>query len=99
MKVELVVIVVRVIAWDLLKIIPYWYESDICQDCGFFERDIYHLTENYLCALKDDLQGKFRKLRDNFQQISGTSALYFAMIVSTTLATINKHIYIAFRYY
>ena len=28
--------------------------------------DIYHLTENALCALKADLQGKFRKLRDIF---------------------------------
>ena len=65
----------------------------------FFERDIYHLIENALCALKADLQGKFRKLRDNFQQISGTSALYFAMIFSTTLDTINEQIYIAFIYY
>ena len=61
----------------------------IYQDCCFFEMDIYHLIENALCALKDDLQGKFRKLRDNFQQISGNSALYFAMIFSTTIAKIN----------
>ena len=46
----------------------------------FFEIDIYHLIENALYAHKADLQGKFRKLRDNFQQISGNSALYFAMI-------------------
>ena len=32
----------------------------------FFERDIYHLIENALCALKADLQGKFCKLRDIF---------------------------------